>query len=36
VFLTPDEAVSRDLGVTAQVLLDGFLASPVYAGLSSR
>jgi 8-oxo-dGTP pyrophosphatase MutT (NUDIX family) len=36
VFLTPDEAVSRDLGVTAQLLLDGFLASPVYAGLSSR
>jgi 8-oxo-dGTP diphosphatase len=33
VFLSPEEAVERDLGVTAELLLPGFLASPAYAEL---
>jgi 8-oxo-dGTP pyrophosphatase MutT (NUDIX family) len=33
VFLAPDEALRRDLGVTAQVLLPRFLNSPEYAQL---
>jgi 8-oxo-dGTP diphosphatase len=36
VFLPPDDAVSRDLGVTAILLLPGFLASMQYARLRSR
>ena len=36
VFLTPDEAISRDLGVTAQLLLPTFLAADEYAALRNR
>jgi len=36
VFLTPDEARSRDLGVTAELLLPLFLDSDVYAKLCNR
>ena len=36
VFLTPDEAVSRDLGVTAELLLRPFLGSDAYRRLSER
>jgi 8-oxo-dGTP pyrophosphatase MutT (NUDIX family) len=32
-FVPPDEALARDLGVTAAVLLPAFLASPRYASL---
>ncbi len=32
-FLTPDEALQRDLGVTAALLLPRFLASTQYQGL---
>ena len=35
VFLTPAEALARDLGVTAALLLPRFLASPEYARLSA-
>jgi 8-oxo-dGTP diphosphatase len=35
VFLDPDEALDRDLGVTAQLLLSGFLASAEYVRLRS-
>ena len=35
VFLPPDEALDRDLGVTAAMLLPGFLASDAYARLRS-
>jgi 8-oxo-dGTP pyrophosphatase MutT (NUDIX family) len=36
VFLTPEEALARDLGVTAALLLPGFLASPQYRALAER
>ena len=36
VFLTPDEAIGRDLGVTAELLLPTFLASDEYAALRNR
>lgn len=36
VFLTPDEAVSRDLGPTAVLLLRPFLASDEYSALRNR
>jgi 8-oxo-dGTP pyrophosphatase MutT (NUDIX family) len=36
VFLTPEEAVERDLGVTAVILLPTFLASDEYAALQNR
>jgi 8-oxo-dGTP diphosphatase len=36
VFLTPEEAVDRDLGVTAVLLLPTFLASDEYAALRNR
>ncbi len=36
VFLTPDEAINRDLGVTALLLLPTFLASDEYAALRNR
>src|SRR5262245_49671172 len=35
-FLTPEEAVRRDLGPTAEVLLPLFLASDEYSALRSR
>jgi 8-oxo-dGTP diphosphatase len=35
VFLSPDEARERDLGVTALLLLPGFIESPEYARLRS-
>ena len=34
-FLTPTEALERDLSVTAQMLLPGFLESDHYAALST-
>ncbi len=36
VFLTPQEAVERDLGVTAEILLPAFLASAEYSALRDR
>jgi mutator protein MutT len=36
VFLTPEEALRRDLGVTAALLVPGFLASSQYRALSTR
>jgi 8-oxo-dGTP diphosphatase len=36
VFLTPEEALARDLGVTAALLLPVFLASPEYRALADR
>lgn len=36
VFLTPEEAVERDLGVTAVLLLPKFLASDEYSALRNR
>jgi 8-oxo-dGTP pyrophosphatase MutT (NUDIX family) len=36
VFLTPEEAVERDLGVTAEILLPRFLASDEYSALINR
>jgi 8-oxo-dGTP pyrophosphatase MutT (NUDIX family) len=36
VFLTPEEALGRDLGVTAALILPGFLASPQYRALAER
>jgi hypothetical protein len=36
VFLSPEEALARELGVTAVLLLRGFLSSPEYARLRSR
>ena len=36
VFLTPEEAVRRDLGPTAELLLPLFLASDEYTALRSR
>jgi 8-oxo-dGTP pyrophosphatase MutT (NUDIX family) len=36
VFLTAEEAVARDLGVTAELLLRPFLASETYGRLSKR
>jgi 8-oxo-dGTP pyrophosphatase MutT (NUDIX family) len=36
VFLTPQEALARDLGVTAALLLPEFLASPQYRALAER
>ena len=36
VFLTPREALGRDLGVTAALILPGFLASPQYRALAER
>jgi 8-oxo-dGTP pyrophosphatase MutT (NUDIX family) len=36
VFLTPEEAVQRDLGVTAEILLPLFLASDEYSALRNR
>jgi 8-oxo-dGTP pyrophosphatase MutT (NUDIX family) len=36
VFLTPEEAVDRDLGVTAVLLLPKFLASDEYSALRNR
>jgi 8-oxo-dGTP diphosphatase len=36
VFLTPDEALGRDLGVTAALLLPKFLASEQYRALAGR
>jgi len=36
VFLPPDEAVARDLGVTAELLLRPFLASEAYLRLVSQ
>ena len=36
VFLTPQEALARDLGVTAALLLPGFLASEAYRTLADR
>jgi 8-oxo-dGTP pyrophosphatase MutT (NUDIX family) len=36
VFLPPDEALARDLGVTAALLLPRFVASPEYAALAGR
>jgi hypothetical protein len=35
-FLAPEEALARDLGVTAALLLPRFLASPQYAALANR
>jgi 8-oxo-dGTP diphosphatase len=36
VFLTPAEALARDLGVTAQLVLPRFLESPQYRALATR
>ncbi|MEV4137398.1 NUDIX hydrolase [Dactylosporangium sp. NPDC049742] len=36
VFLTPEEALSRDLGVTAALLVPGFLESSQYRALAAR
>jgi len=36
VFLTPEEALGRNLGVTAALILPGFLASPQYRALAER
>ena len=36
VFLTPEEALAMDLGVTAALLLPGFLASPQYREAARR
>ncbi|GAA3271452.1 MULTISPECIES: NUDIX hydrolase [Dactylosporangium] len=36
VFLTPEEALARDLGVTAALLLPVFLGSPEYRALADR
>ena len=36
VFLTPDDALGRDLGVTAQLVLPRFLESPEYRALAER
>jgi 8-oxo-dGTP pyrophosphatase MutT (NUDIX family) len=36
VFLTPQEALARDLGVTAALLVPGFLASSQYRALAQR
>jgi mutator protein MutT len=36
VFLTPEEATKKDLGVTAKILLPRFLASDEYAALRNR
>jgi 8-oxo-dGTP diphosphatase len=36
VFLTPEEAVDRDLGITAEILLPKFLASDEYSALRNR
>jgi len=36
VFLTPDEAVDRELGVTAELLLRPFLSSEAYTRLVTR
>jgi 8-oxo-dGTP pyrophosphatase MutT (NUDIX family) len=36
VFLTPDDALTRDLGVTAALLLPKFLASEQYRALAKR
>jgi 8-oxo-dGTP pyrophosphatase MutT (NUDIX family) len=36
VFLTPEEALGRDLGVTAALILPGFLTSPQYRALAER
>ncbi|HTJ39498.1 MAG TPA: NUDIX domain-containing protein [Dactylosporangium sp.] len=36
VFLTPEEALARDLGVTAALLLPKFLASEQYRALAGR
>jgi 8-oxo-dGTP diphosphatase len=36
VFLTPNQAVERDLGVTAVILLPKFLASDEYSALRNR
>ncbi|GAB3859764.1 NUDIX domain-containing protein [Dactylosporangium cerinum] len=36
VFLTPEEALARDLGVTAALLVPGFLASSQYRALAER
>lgn len=36
VFLTPEEAGRRDLGITAELLLPGFLASDEYSQLRDR
>jgi hypothetical protein len=36
VFLTPEEALGRDLGVTAALILPGFLASAQYRALAER
>jgi 8-oxo-dGTP diphosphatase len=36
VFLTPDDALSRDLGVTAKLVLPRFLDSPQYRALANR
>jgi 8-oxo-dGTP pyrophosphatase MutT (NUDIX family) len=36
VFLTPEEAVAQDLGVTAEVVLPKFLQSDRYRALASR
>ena len=36
VFLTPEEALSRDLGVTAALLVPGFLESSQYRALATR
>jgi 8-oxo-dGTP diphosphatase len=35
-FLTPEEAVQKDLGVTAEILLPLFLASAEYSALRNR
>ena len=35
-FLTPEEALARDLGPTAEVLLPPFLASDEYSALRNR
>ncbi|MEV4513005.1 NUDIX domain-containing protein [Dactylosporangium sp. NPDC049525] len=36
VFLTPEEALARDLGVTAALLVPSFLASSQYRALAER
>lgn len=36
VFLTPGEALAKDLGVTAALLLPGFVESPQYRRLAGR
>jgi 8-oxo-dGTP pyrophosphatase MutT (NUDIX family) len=36
VFLTPEEALAKDLGVTAELILGRFLDSPQYARLRAR